>query len=221
MTPQGAEQYVGGLSEPSKMPWFSYSIPAYACITGAKLAKVEGSVCNDCYAMKGNYRFPCTINALDRRLASLHDLPAWSEAMITLLHHKARFANEQRRFFRWHDSGDIQSVEHLRAIDYIAEECPEIMFWLPTREYALVQKYLDIYGRFASNLTVRLSAHMVDRKAPEIGGLPTSTVHTDMPIGLDVPTLPNICPARKQDHKCGECRNCWNKEIHNVSYPIH
>ena len=46
---------VGGLSAPSKMPCSSYSISATRCVTGSKLAKIEGTVCHNCYALKGNY----------------------------------------------------------------------------------------------------------------------------------------------------------------------
>ena len=45
---------VGPLGYPSKMPGTAYGISAEACITGAKLASVPGSVCHDCYAMTGN-----------------------------------------------------------------------------------------------------------------------------------------------------------------------
>ena len=47
----------GGLGYPSKMPGTSYGISAHACITGAKLASVPGSVCHGCYALKGNYQY--------------------------------------------------------------------------------------------------------------------------------------------------------------------
>ena len=40
------------LSKPGKMPGPAYSISAKNCITGAKLAKVPGSVCAGCYALK-------------------------------------------------------------------------------------------------------------------------------------------------------------------------
>ena len=39
-----AHKIVGGLSKPSKMPGPAYNLPARACITGAKLVKVPGSV---------------------------------------------------------------------------------------------------------------------------------------------------------------------------------
>ena len=51
MLKKEAEKIVGGLSKPSKMPGPAYNLPASACITGQKLAKVPGSVCAGCYAL--------------------------------------------------------------------------------------------------------------------------------------------------------------------------
>ena len=48
----------GSLGFPSKMPGTAYGISAKACITGGKLAKVAGSVCHGCYALKANYLYP-------------------------------------------------------------------------------------------------------------------------------------------------------------------
>ena len=52
-----ALKITGSLSKPSKMPGWAYGLPAKECKTGAKLAKVPGSVCYDCYALKGCYVF--------------------------------------------------------------------------------------------------------------------------------------------------------------------
>jgi hypothetical protein len=57
-TIEGAIAVVHTLSNPGKMPWLSYSIPASTCKLGAALAKVKGTVCNICYAKKGRYVFP-------------------------------------------------------------------------------------------------------------------------------------------------------------------
>ena len=45
----------GSLSKPSKMPGWSIGLPAKECKTGGKLQAVKGSVCYDCYALKGCY----------------------------------------------------------------------------------------------------------------------------------------------------------------------
>ena len=106
MLKKEANKITGGLSAPGKMPEGSYNIPASACQTGQILAKVEGTPCSGCYALnRGRYRFKKTKNAMARRLASLTH-PRWVEAMTTLV--------KKKKHFRWHDSGDIQSVAHLK-----------------------------------------------------------------------------------------------------------
>ena len=53
------------LSNPSKMPGTCFSIPAQHCVTGSVLAKIPGSVCHDCYALKGAYIWPQVQNAME------------------------------------------------------------------------------------------------------------------------------------------------------------
>ena len=57
MKTEEAWDLVGGLSKPGKMPGWSIGIPAKECKTGSKLRAVKGSVCEDCYALKGCYVF--------------------------------------------------------------------------------------------------------------------------------------------------------------------
>jgi hypothetical protein len=199
---------VGGLSAPSKMPCFSYSIPASACVTGSKLRKVKGSTCEGCYAYKGNYVRPNVKNALQRRLDAIYG-PAWVESMATLIN------GTESDWFRHFDSGDLQSVEHLARICEVARLTPTVTHWLPTREYAMVKEY-RASNTVPSNLTIRLSAHMVNGPAPIGFGLPASGVHTE-------PTTAHECPATRpeSDHKCNECRACWNPSVNVVSYIKH
>ena len=107
MLKKEARQITGGLSKPSKMPGPAHNLPAVACKTGAKLVKIPGSVCAGCYALKGRYRFNNVQAALKRRLQALED-PRWVDAMVTLI--------TGEKYFRWHDSGDIQSLKHLENI---------------------------------------------------------------------------------------------------------
>lgn len=203
---------IGGLSKPSKMPCYGYSTPASLCVLGSKLRDVPGSTCSFCYARKGRYVFPNVQTALNRRADTVRlalsdsDYRAqWVAAFAALL--------DGEDFFRWHDSGDIWSVEHLRIIVEVCEATPKVSHWLPTREYHIVQQYLATFGAFPSNLTVRLSAHMVNGKAPAIG-LPTSGVHTEQTDGF-------ACDAKSRGGMCGKCRACWDSTVTHVSYPKH
>ena len=208
---RGYNEAVGGLGLPSKMPGYAYGISATQCVTGRKLAKVPGSICAGCYAMKANYRYPSVMTAHEKRQASLQDLEAWTRNMIDLLGELARTVPDEERYFRFHDSGDLQSVEHLDAIVRVATDRPEWRFWLPTRERGMVRKYRE-RGDFPRNLVVRMSEHMVG-SAPTRNDLPSSTVSWDDST-LD-------CPARSQGNECGTCRACWEPEVANVNYALH
>jgi hypothetical protein len=197
---------VGGLSQPSKMPCLAYSIPASACITGRKLRKIPGTICARCYASRGNYLFPHVQAALQRRLESLSN-PQWVQYMVTCIQAKTP------QYFRWHDSGDLQSLRHLKQICRVAKLTPDCKHLLPTKEYGIVQKYIKQQGAFPANLTVRLSAYMVDGKPPQEFGLPTS-VATRIPAYV-------TCLAPRQGNRCLDCRKCWNKNEPVVYYRIH
>ena len=209
MTLFEAIEIINGFSKPSKMPCNSWSIPAKDCKTGGKLAKVEGSVCADCYAMGGFYRMGNVKSCLEKRLQSLSN-PRWVEAMTLAIS-----GTEGSGYFRWFDSGDIQSVDHLKQLVQIAQNLPHIKFWLPTKEYGFVSEYLKENKSFPDNLNVRLSGFMVDGPAPvalaKRLGLTTSTVSTG---AFD-------CPASTQQNKCLTCRACWDRGVQNVAYKYH
>ena len=198
MLKKEAKEITGGLSAPSKMPGPAYNLPAQACITGAKLVKVMGSVCKGCYALKGRYNFSNVRLALARRLESL-DHPQWVFAMTVLI--------KDEPVFRWHDSGDLQSTWHLKRIFEVCEATPETSHWLPTREAKFLPLSTDSIPK---NLIIRMSSHMIDQKPVKFWPW-TSTVSTGS----------FTCPASKQGNECKSCRNCWDRNIANVSYPKH
>jgi hypothetical protein len=84
-----ALQITGSLSNPSKMPGKAYGLPAKECKTGSKLAKIPGSTCSSCYALKGCYVFKVVQEAQYTRLAAIRH-PLWVQAMtFHLTHQKA------------------------------------------------------------------------------------------------------------------------------------
>ena len=194
-----AKKITESLTRTSKMPGLSYSLPAWACQTGAKLAKIPGTPCFGCYAMKNNYiRYPAIKAAQYRRLDAIEN-PLWVEAMITQI--------KRQKWFRWHDAGDLQSLEHMYKIIEVCKQTPGTQHWLPTQERQYLPKPEDV----PANLIIRLSAAKVDGTAGNAWSH-SSTVVTDGSAS---------CAAPDQGGKCLDCRACWNKEIKNVSYGKH
>jgi len=208
MTLLQAIERIGGFSKPSKMPCHSWSIPAKNCKMGSKLAKLKTSVCNKCYAMRGFYPTPNVVNALARRFDSLQN-PDWVEAMTLAIS-----GTEGSGYFRWFDSGDLQSLAHLEQIAQIAKNLPNIKFWLPTKEFRIVSEF-TAKNELPENLTIRISGYMID------GPPPVALANRMGVVTSSVSKKAWTCPASNQGNKCLSCRNCWDKTVQNVAYKYH
>ena len=199
MNTKEAWALVGGLSKPSKMPGWSIGIPAKECKTGAKLRLIPNSVCEGCYALKGCYVFKVVQEAQYKRLEAIKH-PDWVLAMATLINSK------KPDVFRWHDSGDVQDVQHLEKIFEVCKLTPAKRHWMPTRE-AWIKDHMH---KAPANLVVRFSSPMVDQ-GPVKSWANTSTVSTKS----------RSCPAPDNINECGSCRACWNPEVKNIEYGKH
>lgn len=217
-TIKAATAIAGTLGFPSKMPGTSYGIPAANCKTGRKLALIPNSVCEVCYAFeRGNYQYSSVKKAQAKRLRGI-DHADWVAAMVFLLtkrHARPRKGKRLKKLHRWHDSGDLQSRDHLAKICAVARATPWLRHWLPTKEGKLVKDFKRDGGIIPGNLIIRLSAGMIDGAAPR--ALPhTSTVSSTHAAGGG-----HHCPARLQGNACGPCEACWDLTIPNIVYPIH
>jgi len=203
------------LSKTTKMPCPSFALPAGdKCLTGRKLVSIPGSVCKSCYARKGPSVFPNSLsvrtenwNITTAALRHKGKRKRWVETLVHLIE------GSGTGWFRWHDSGDLLSANHLRMICEVAEKTPTIKHWLPTREYRFVEMVTKVQ-KLPSNLTVRLSAHMVGQTLTHT--LPTSSVGAE---------AGHKCMAtydkEATDGKCGTCRACWDRGVDNIDYKRH
>jgi hypothetical protein len=175
------------------------------------MAQIEGSICSACYANKGFYRaYESTIKPSQfARLDSLTN-PHWVDGMVALIGSDS--------FFRWHDSGDLQGVDHLEKIARVAQLTPKTRHWLPTREYGMIKAFIAKHGALPDNLIVRLSAMypdkpvVVPKSLQGAKNVAISNVHTDKPMGT-------ACKAPNQNGACNDCRLCWSTDT--VSYALH
>ena len=199
MNTKEAWALVGGLSKPSKMPGWSIGIPAKECKTGKKLRQIKNSVCEGCYALKGCYVFKVVQEAQYKRLEAISH-PDWVLAMATLINSK------KPDVFRWHDSGDVQDVQHLEKIFEVCRLTSNKKHWMPTRE-AWIKDHMH---KAPANLVVRFSSPMIDQ-GPVKSWANTSTVSTKS----------RSCPAPDNNNECGSCRACWDPLVKNIEYGKH
>jgi hypothetical protein len=208
---------VGGLSRTFKMPCVSYGLPAESCVTGGRMLAVKGSVCSQCYARKGRYMFGPILAAQRRRLSRLVD-GNWVDDMVVCID------KERTRWFRWHDSGDLQGIWHFEKICQVARRLPHVSFWLPTQEGGMVMGAMETGKvQVPDNVTIRLSAPMMDL------GTPAAIKDRAAPLGVahsvvfsSPAPFTYSCPATwTEDKKCGGCRACWDKTINTICYKRH
>ena len=215
-----AKEITGGLTATSKMPCKSYSIPSCMCNIGSQLKGVKGATCEHCYT----YRYQRYAHVIEKQFERYSKLfnPQWARAMAVLI------KNENNHYFRWHDSGDIQSLEHIEQIVVACICTPLVAHWLPTLEAGshiatFVQKYGSIDK--IDNLCVRASTPFINGRAMPNGntGVRASRVIADdRTLKKEMLTFmnDNICPAKLGDGTCGDCRKCWDKDIDIISYPL-
>lgn len=204
-----AIKIVGSLSKPSKIPTYGYALPITTCKSGSELAKQKGTICSGCYGDDGWYNMPWVRYAMEKRSIAVYD-EYWTDAMIYLI--KYHELDE----FRWHDTGDIQSLEHLLKIVEVADRTPNVVYWLPTQENEIIEELWVLFGKqklkeVVPNLKIRLSARDINKPPPfklalKLGVFTSMVVTDDSDIGFN-------CPSSLQDNKCRECRNCWSNDF--------
>lgn len=219
MAMKEAEEIAGTLTKTTKMPGYSYGLDAFQCHVGSELAKMPGSTCENCFARRDLYLWKHTRAANKFRTKAITH-PLWDLAMVELIANKC----SDQPWFRWHDSGDLMSVQHLVRIARVCMLTPDVQHWLPTREYSIVQEFLRAGGEIPANLTIRLSAWFVEERPDipaELEHLTTSTVHSHDLVQLGRRKDSVACRAQQRGNECGPCRACWSAKVKNISYPLH
>jgi len=199
---------IGHLSKTNKMPCPSWSLSAFDCIS-------TDSICETiCYARKGRYNFPTVKSALDKNKLIWYN-KNWVNSMVLYIRDVLDL-----KYFRWFDSGDLTNILLFDKICQVADKCPNIKFWLPTRRKELLLAYFEAnnnikLGVLHPNLIIRISAPDVNEKPDyELAkylGVKTSSV--DHNKGFQ-------CKSHENKNQCGTCRVCWSN-CEEVSYKLH
>jgi hypothetical protein len=123
------EKKIGTLSNPSKMPAFGWGISAKKCVTGTKLAKIKGTICSKCYALKGRYVFKNVFNAHEARRKAIEEVE-WVDYMAELLTLKYKNLDKSKRYqlISQIDVKDVPKNLCLR-VSAIKVDSPPPKFW--------------------------------------------------------------------------------------------
>ena len=122
----------------------SISLPA--CIT----CNPDAPCFKECYARRIEYRYKRSKDAYAHNLQVLKDNPGayWlqvkASAMLT-------------RYFRYHVSGDIPNTEYFKQMIKLADDLPGTNFLAFTKQYIIVNDYLNAGGTIPQNLKIIFS----------------------------------------------------------------
>jgi len=220
---RGRKHGVSLLSDASKMPSLSFSLPAGKSCPWALYG--EGTICGSCYAQKGRYVMANVANAQDVRFAWVRECMKTQEGqdafVATMV---AAITEAANTYFRGHDSGDFWSPAYVRSWVRICQALPEVKFWFPSRTWRVLvkdgiteytkQEWALALSELASlpNVKLRPSALFFNAPAPRIPGWAGGTTACDEGFN---------CPAAQQGNICGDCRVCFEEHDTEVSYHRH
>ena len=103
-----------------------------------------------CYAVKLQRRYNTVKSAYERNLDILETSPGAYWAQV-------KGAAMTARFFRFHVSGDIPTLDYFKNMVALATECPHTNFLAFTKQYPIVNAFLANGGVIPSNLKVIFS----------------------------------------------------------------
>ena len=200
------------LSNTSKMPGKSWSLPAWETCPGAR-DEFDGepvAACSRCYALTGAYNYPATIAAREHNLDDWQK-DGWVYAMVKAI--------GKAKYFRWFDSGDCYSPILAGKIWAVIVETPNCQHWLPSRSHKdpAIFYHLERIGRLR-NAVVRYSSDSRTGERLDFGLNSTIIQEEDDFIPEKGYSL---CRSGERGGKCGSCRACWSPAVTTVAYIAH
>lgn len=154
-----------------------------------------------CYAKKAHRMYPATRKAWDHNLEHVtRDRIGFFMDLYAALEKENEKA--ELKFFRWHVGGDILDDKYFFQMTQIAALMPQTKFLVFTKQYAIINNFLNICDGYPENLTVIFSAWP---------GLPMDNPH-HLPVawmqdGTEkrVTGEEILCPGN-----CESCGMCWD-----------
>lgn len=163
--------------------------PVLTCPNCAECTKL-------CYDIKACLFRPEVMRARARNFSILvRDRNRYFDAIKERLKHRRK-----RKFFRWHVGGEIIDIDYFNRMVEIARDFPDWKFWTYTKNYAIVNQWINNHGKSRSAIPRNLTVMFSEWKGMEMinpYGLPEFRV---IFAGESAPDGARICP--------GNCEHC-------------
>lgn len=159
-----------------------------------------------CYAKRGFFTMPTHLSKYAEQLSLLREDPGAYEAQLRLEVAKLPAGS----VFRFHVSGDIDSVEHVGIIRRVVESRPEVEFYLYTRSYRVtaIRRAVEKQLFQLPNLHVWGSTDPTMPPAPK--GWREARVFDTQEQARDG-GFAVICPEQTgRKASCTDCGLCWH-----------
>lgn len=106
-----------------------------------------------CYDVKACIQYK---NVLDARIRNTVLLEKDRDLFFDRIDEKIS-RRKSHKFFRWHVAGDIIDLDYLVRMVKIAESHPDFLFWTYTKNYKVVNQYVEQFGSIPANLKIMFS----------------------------------------------------------------
>ena len=211
------------LSNPSKLNSESFALPVNDEVCKGRIDLETNELlekCKFCYADdRGFYSMPDTKRVREDNLAIIKEnIETFIFFMIGKLNRK------RNKEFRWFDSGDIFSVEFIKALIEICNKTKTTTHWIPTTTWNYNEsdkiEFLALLQVLQSLPNVRLRASNPSAEQVLSKDLyPLQSVVVPK-LGKSTKEL-FYCPASLQSGKCGSCNACYKSTLKTIAYLKH
>ena len=203
------------LSQTSKMPCKSLSLPIEETCKGRfELNGDIKEICKSCYADKGAYNWPNSVNLKAHNLAETRKqdfVPDMINKLYKMPH------------FRWFDSGDIENEIMLEKVYQVCLDTPNTDHWIPTKSRELFDQYLWEMLEALPNVKVRYSSPSKNGIYDNIHGSVAITDKKQLTKDMFLCKAKSIGFTKKgkpNPKKCHNCRACWYN-VKTIAYEFH
>ena len=168
-----------------------------------------------CYACKGFQQMANVQAAYYRNLRLYYDDPG---NFFEQVYCKVKFSGLPK--VRIFDSGDFPDMAFLVRLVELCKKTPNTKYMAFTKQYELVNDYIDKNGKLPDNLNIMFSAWDRLWEVPNPHDLGIAYVDfNDKRMNPDFPKNAFVCPGREAT--CSACGACWSKKLKAVVFHQH
>ena len=168
-----------------------------------------------CYACKGRQTMTKVQAAYYKNWRLYNDDP---DNFFEQVYYKVKFSGLPK--VRLFDSGDFPSSDFLSRLVDLCKKTPNTKYMAFTKQYEIVNEYIDKNGSLPDNLNIIFSAWDKLWNVPNPHNLGIAYVDfKDKRLNPEFPKNAFVCPGREST--CSACGVCFNKNLKSVIFHQH